>query len=311
MILIAGIPSEPPVRLVCEAAEALGVPHVVLGQRQAAVADLAFDLRADGSVLGWLHQAGVWTRLETVEGIYVRLMDPEELPESRGRTTAALAPARRRSQAFHAALIDWLEVTPARVMNRTSRMASNSSKPFQAMRIRGCGLQVPETLVTNDVEEVRAFRNRYGRVIYKSISSVRSIVRELAGPDLLRLERVRNLPTQFQEWIPGVEVRVHVVGDELFATEIRTEAIDYRYAARDGLEAAMEPTDLPASVRESCFAVSRELELPFCGLDLRRTPGGAYYCFEANPQPGYSYFQESTGQPIAAAIVRYLAGIPS
>jgi hypothetical protein len=30
-------------------------------------------------------------------------------------------------------------------------------------------------------------------------------------------------------------------------------------------------------------------------------------CFEVNPSPGFSYYEGHTGQPISAAIARYLA----
>jgi hypothetical protein len=43
-------------------------------------------------------------------------------------------------------------------------------------------------------------------------------------------------------------------------------------------------------------------------MDLRRTPDGGFVCFEVNPSPAYSFYQDRTGQPIATAIARYLAG---
>ena len=68
-------------------------------------------------------------------------------------------------------------------------MGSNASKPYQAQLIRAHGFAVPETLITNDPEEVRAFQRQHPRVIYKSISGVRSIVQTLAEEDLARLEQ--------------------------------------------------------------------------------------------------------------------------
>ena len=50
------------------------------------------------------------------------------------------------------------------------------------------------------------------------------------------------------------------------------------------------------------------LGLSFSGIDLKRTPQDDWYCFEVNPSPGYSYFEEQTGQRIADTLVRYLAG---
>jgi D-alanine-D-alanine ligase-like ATP-grasp enzyme len=47
--------------------------------------------------------------------------------------------------------------------------------------------------------------------------------------------------------------------------------------------------------------------LAVAGIDLRRTSGGRFYCFEANPSPGFSFYEEMTGQPVGEAIARLLA----
>ena len=49
------------------------------------------------------------------------------------------------------------------------------------------------------------------------------------------------------------------------------------------------------------------LELPFAGIDLKITPADEVFCFEANPSPGFSYFENNAGQPIALAVARYLS----
>jgi glutathione synthase/RimK-type ligase-like ATP-grasp enzyme len=162
-------------------------------------------------------------------------------------------------------------------------------------------------LITNSPDEVREFLFEHGRVIYKSTSSIRSIVRELEGCDLDKLDRVRNLPTQFQAFVPGTNIRVHVVGQDVFATRIESESTDYRYAGRDGNDVTMRAVELPTEIRERCVELSRTLDLPLCGIDLKLTPDGSYYCFEVNPSPAYTYYEEQTGQPIAEAIVSYLA----
>jgi len=42
------------------------------------------------------------------------------------------------------------------------------------------------------------------------------------------------------------------------------------------------------------------------GVDLRCTPDGRWYCFEVNPSPGFTYFQQKTDQAIDEAIARLL-----
>jgi hypothetical protein len=308
MILFCGIPTEPPLALAIAAAEAMGVEHAVLNQRHAAFCDIALDVHG-ADVGGRLWTSEREWPLEAFSGAYTRLVENSVLPESRPRRGVAPDPARVAKAGFVVATLgQWLEIAPCRVVNPSWAMASNGSKPYQAQKIAEAGLATPPTLVTNDEDEVAAFARRHGRVVYKSISAVRSIVREWtpgAGPPL---RRIRDLPTQFQAFIPGVNVRVHVVGREVFATEIASEAVDYRYAGRDGLEATMSPADLPPDVAAACLAVSASLSLPFCGIDLKRTPQGLHYCFEVNPSPAYSYYEENAGQPIARALVAWLAG---
>jgi glutathione synthase/RimK-type ligase-like ATP-grasp enzyme len=53
--------------------------------------------------------------------------------------------------------------------------------------------------------------------------------------------------------------------------------------------------------------LAQRLELPLAGIDLRRTPDGRHVCFEVNPSPAFSFYEQRTGLPIAAAIARYLA----
>lgn len=307
MILFCGIPSESPMRLAVEAAEALDVPYVFFNQRESQHADLRVELCA-GQSDGALHVHNADWPLRAFTGVLVRLMDCQALPENRCNDRAPANPdAVAKSFLVHEMLVDWLELAECRVLNRASAMRSNTSKPYQAQLIASAGFATPPTLVTNDPDEVRRFQRAFGQVVFKSISSVRSVVRQLDAEQLQRLERVRYLPTQFQAFIPGTNVRVHVVGEQLFATEIRSEAVDYRYASHDGLDVDMAPVELPAEIATRCVELSRLLDLPLCGIDLKRTPAGVYYCFEVNPSPAYSYYQEQSGQDIATAIVSYLA----
>lgn len=209
--------------------------------------------------------------------------------------------------AFHETLVEWLGLCPALVINRPTAMESKSSKPFQAQLIGAGGFRCPSTLVTNDPAAVLAFKEKHTRIIYKSISGIRSIVRELDDARIQRLARIRNLPTQFQEYIPGVDIRVHVVGPRTFAAEVKSDAIDYRYARQDGLEADLRAIELPEELVARCIDLSRSLQLPLCGIDLRRTPEGEYVCLEANPMPAYSYYESSAGLPISAALADLLA----
>ncbi|WP_367825209.1 ATP-grasp domain-containing protein [Streptomyces sp. LMG1-1-1.1] len=187
-------------------------------------------------------------------------------------------------------------------MNRASAAATNRSKPYQA------GFRVPETLVTDDPDLALAFRDRHSQVVYKSISAVRSIVRLLDDDAAARLPRIRSCPVQFQRYISGVNIRVHVVAGEVFATRIETDQVDYRYAGRYGGRADLTPWTPPRELARRCVDLAAALGLALAGIDLVLTDDGEFFCFEVNPSPAYSFYEDHTAQPISDAIARALLG---
>lgn len=306
MILVCGIPSESPVAMVYEALLSLNIPTLLFNQHQFANMHMQVSL-AQGQLSGLLTIEGQDYPLESIQGVYTRLMNEQVLPEM--RSLAAQSAQRVHCQQLHYTLQQWLEVTPARVLNRTAAMGSNFSKPYQAQFITRYGFKTPVTLITNNPAAVQQFQRQYQRIIYKSISGVRSIVQEFTQADLARLEQIRWCPTQFQAYVEGINVRVHVVGEQLFATKINSQATDYRYAYAQGYEAELEAVELDEDLAQQCINLAKGLELPFAGIDLNITSDDEVYCFEVNPSPGFSYFEQNTGQPIALAVARYLAGL--
>jgi glutathione synthase/RimK-type ligase-like ATP-grasp enzyme len=296
MIVFYGYPDDAPMARAIEAARQRDAVHSVIDQRHPDRYDLVLEV-SDAGIGGHLRVAGAIVELNDVGSVYARPLTPVAVADARGR---------ERARVFGQAMLDWLDVAECRVVNPPSAMHSNASKPFQAQAIAAAGFPVPETLVTSDPETACAFWRSHGDVVFKSTSGIRSIVRRLDRAHAAHLERLRDLPTQFQELVPGTDVRVHVVGTRVFAAEVRSDAIDYRYARRDGLGVDLGEVTLPTEVATRCVALAVSLGLPFCGIDLRRRPDGGYVCFEVNPMPGYSYFEGETGQAISGALVDYL-----
>lgn len=306
MILLFGIPSEPPMRLVRDALERMDRPYVMLNQRQFANADIRFSVSATG-IDGTLAYDGVEYPLEQFTGIFSRAMDELNLPELSREPNDS--PLRRHCRSLHDTLLRWGEVAPARVVNRAAPQGSNGSKPYQAQLIQEQGFRVPETLITNEPELVRDFIAQHGRIIYKSISAVRSIVQEFSARDYGRLEQIRWCPTQFQSYVEGTNVRVHTIGNKAFAAAITSDATDYRYAvAQTGGPATLRGVELSDELAKRCLALSESLGLALAGIDLKVTPDNEVYCFEVNPCPAFSYYELNTGEPISDAIAEYLAG---
>lgn len=303
MILLWGLPADPPMARLRHALEARGADVRFVDQR-ANVSGVAELSVTDGEVAGRLQAGGQALDLAECTAAYVRPFETDQLAAVH-RAGPGSAEG-RRAAAFDQLLLDWTELTKALVVNRPSAGALNASKPMQGQWLRSLGFRVPDTLVTTDPAAVHEFRERHRRVIYKSVSGVRSIVAELTDAATGRVDDVRWCPTQFQELVSGTDVRVHVVGGEVFAHEICSDVIDYRYAFGQGGAVTVRAFEVPNDVEQRCRAATGLMGLAFGGVDLRRTPEGEWCCFEVNPSPGFTYFQDWTGQPIDDAVARLL-----
>jgi glutathione synthase/RimK-type ligase-like ATP-grasp enzyme len=250
---------------------------------------------------------GTCIDLDEVTAVYWRTYDigriAAGLPDRAGDTQAGLV---ARTRSFEQGMVAWLETVEARVINRPGWMASNNSKPYQAAVMREHGFDVPKTLVTTDPAEALRFWTDHGAVIYKSISGARSVVSRLNRSHIERIDRIAWCPTQFQQFVPGRDVRVHVVGDEVFSCEVVSDADDYRYAAQVAESVQLRACDLPDDVAARCIGLTRALGLVVAGIDLRQAPDGRWFGFEVNPSPGFTYYEDHAGQPIAAAVARLL-----
>ncbi len=294
LVLLWGVGTERPLAAVRGELKALGVPTFEVDQRDAP--ETGIELDVGRHLEGEIRVRNRRIDLAEITAAYLRPYDLAPAPESSGAHTLIVE---------HTLAI-WSRITPALVVNRPQAMAANDSKPCQMERIRELGFRVPETLLTTDPDAVRDFWERHGAVVYKSVSGTRSIVSRLKPAHAERLANVSHCPTQFQEYVPGRDHRVHVAGDVLFASEIVSEADDYRYPARHPVE--IRACRLPEDVADRCRRLAAATRLPVAGIDLRRTPDGDWYCFEVNPSPAFTYYESRTGQPIGRAIARFLAG---
>jgi hypothetical protein len=288
MIVVWGSLDDDPVDHVCSLLEARGAPYAQLDDCD--LEELRADVTVGSRARGWLAWPGATVQLEHLHGMYVR-------------PTSTATPQRRRAAMVVQAAASTVDAV---VVNRPAAGSSNHSKPYQLMLIAQHGLAVPETLATTDPTAARAFVQSHGRVVYKSLSGVRSIVSSLRhGVDDDRLDEVTSGPVQLQRWVEGTDVRAHIVGTKWFAHAIECDADDYRYPG-PARPPVIRPFDLPTQLGEHLVTLTTSLGLLVSGIDLRLAPDGTWYCFEVNPSPGYTYYEERTGQPIGSAIVDLL-----
>lgn len=307
MILLWGLPGDNPLMRVLNALYRLKHPVAFVDQRM--ILESEIEMCVGDGVDGTVRIGSQLIDLRTITAAYLRPYNSLQLAvvERSGEGS----PAWHHALKFDDALLSWSELTSALVVNRPTAMATNNSKPYQAGIIQSLGFAIPDTLLTTDPGAVQAFQAQHGEVIYKSISAVRSIVSRLASGQKERLRQVAWCPSQFQEYIAGKDYRVHVVGEEVFACEIISQVDDYRYAGRQGANVDIRPYELPRDVADRCVALVAGIGLSVAGVDLRCRSDGKWYCFEVNPSPAFTYYQDVTGQPIDEAIAHLLLTGPS
>jgi glutathione synthase/RimK-type ligase-like ATP-grasp enzyme len=306
VILVSGILGDGLIELMCARLNYMGYEYLFLDElRFPADFSITWSTGSNGPV-GTVSSSAKSIRLDEVTGVYARYV---HYRDGRQRDGISADQEELIKAEYQASLMHLFDILPCVVVNRVKASTSNDSKSYQQSLAASFGFLTPRTLITTVPEEAADFYETCDRkVIYKSLSSVRSIVRRLEDKDLPRLDRLGNCPTQFQEIVEGVDIRVHTVDEEVFATELISEASDYRYAARSGASLAARAIDIPPEIASACVRLAKDSGLMVAGIDLRRTADDRYFCFEMNPSPGFIFYERATGQPISEAVANLLHG---
>jgi len=198
-------------------------------------------------------------------------------------------------------------------VNRPASDAQAGHKPYQLALAQRLGLEIPQTVMTSDPEEARQFwRACDGDVVYKQFLALPeswSETRRLGEAETKVADAaIRLAPVIFQRRVAAVaDLRVTIVGDEIFAAAVDVRDLDYDIDVRLNLNAKHVAHTLPDNVAEALRALMRRLGLVYGAIDLRLTPDGRYVFLEINPAGQFLYVEQQTGQPIAAALAALLA----
>jgi glutathione synthase/RimK-type ligase-like ATP-grasp enzyme len=257
----------------------------------------AFEDGLDGGVV---EHAGTRLPFSELAGVFARFHPEPAIPS--GLDLDPLAVERFRAER-RAGLHQLLERVPCPVANRPSAGRTNGSKPLQMAMLERAGFRVPRWIVSNDAARACAFVAELdGPAVYKAVSGLRSRVRMFDNSALHRLESGTS-PALIQAYIPGRDVRVHVVDGACHATEVSGIGVDYRFDGSRGYR----PYAAPDAIAALCCSVAASERLLIAGFDFRVDPADEWHCLEVNPMPSFIPYQWATGQPIAEELLRAFA----
>lgn len=197
-------------------------------------------------------------------------------------------------------------------INFPARENLAKSKPAQLFVANKLGLAIPETLVSNNPDEVRRFiAKSKTEIVYKGLSQPHMVPGTALFTGLLTKETLANLdlirltPGIFQERVEkAYELRVTVVGSKIFPVKIdlqknRDAQLDWRRALHD---VAYEAVDLPREIEEKIFAFMRTFGLFYGAFDFIVTPEGRFVFLEINPSGQYMWLECAADLGITTAL---------
>ncbi|GAA0550982.1 MvdC/MvdD family ATP grasp protein [Actinomadura livida] len=213
------------------------------------------------------------------------------------------------------------ELLPARWMPaKPTRALWADNKLLHLAKAAELGFTVPQTLFTNDPDElIPAWNRAGGQLISKALTykdfwvygeqhliyTTQVQRRHLAGR-----HRIQHAPVILQPNIAkAAELRVTVVGDQIFAAEIdsqssRLTAQDWR--RYDDNTVGYRAVKLPGEVAGRCLDFISALGLNFGAIDLIRRKDGEYVFLEVNVNGQWGWIETLTGLPISDAIADWL-----
>ncbi|MFD4349717.1 MvdC/MvdD family ATP grasp protein [Streptomyces coelicoflavus] len=194
-----------------------------------------------------------------------------------------------------------------------------SHKPQQLVAATRYGLTVPRSVITNDPDAARSFaKDVAGPLICKPVLGGRLDVgggrRLMVATHRVDLadfdESIRATAHYFQEYIPkAYEVRLVAVGGQVFGGKLITTSeaagTDWR-TDYDHIE--YDTVDVPGDVATAVRRFLAHYGIAFGSFDFAVTPAGQWVFFENNPCGTWSWVENRTGLPIAAAHAEYLMG---
>lgn len=225
------------------------------------------------------------------------------------------------------ALSEWSEavegvlshVQRERWMNHPSSNASASHKLEQLTTALSLGFTIPDTLLTQDADDARAFYHQHdGQVIVKPMSNgyverpkgVDSLIytNRLSDEDLASLDDLSQCPTLFQHCIAKAsDVRITVVDHAIHAVCLRATDADGHQRCdirRNNMsDVAYSDIELPDHVSSLVRRLVDHYGLRFAAIDMVVDLEQQWHFLEVNPNGQWAWLDIAGATNIARSFV--------
>ena len=276
-----------------------------------------FSMSKDRSLIGFIiKDSGLEFQIEDIKSVYYRRPKRPVAPLNVGDLGI-----KEFIQTESEATLDGFFYSLAHVntwMNHPIKNRVAGNKIGQLCKATQIGLNIPDTIITNNVDKAyQFFRECNSDIICKSIRQELSL---LNGQSVFVF--THTIPKEAErESFEGVrfgssilqrrihkksDVRVTLIGHSFFSVEIENDEVDWR--KKDPYLLPHRIIDLPDYLKRHLLELQSSYGLFSSQIDLLITHDGEFVFLEMNPNAQWLWVELITGLPIADAIASILLG---
>ncbi len=230
--------------------------------------------------------------------------------------------AANQEETFTRFLEDFENTLPLyyRVVNDPSAVRRSNKKINHMATAEAIGLDVPSTLVSSDINQIRAFAAAHEYdIVYKPLRPnvwrldgghlVTTRTRRLTRDDIETISASPPMPAIYQALIQKrAEYRVCIFGDQCVAARQGglPGMVDWRSAMRRGGE--VERVDLPSALTAHLLKLAGALGADICTMDIAEDQAGRYWFLDFNTNGQFLFLEQyDTAFDMLRVATRYLS----
>lgn len=199
-------------------------------------------------------------------------------------------------------------------INKPSANQKSKNVLGQVKLATSVGFQTPDTLFTNNIEELRAFAGKDTIVIKQGNLGVhmekQRILTSVVNIASVDADMLTSCPCLFQKYVhKAFELRIHVINDTVLTCKIDSQSnektrIDWR--DYDIPNTPHSIFDIDDTTRKKCISLLKNMGLSFGVIDAIITPEDDLVFLECNAQGHWLWIEELTHLPITETLCEYL-----
>jgi len=288
LLLIAGGDVDPNITALLAAAERSGVAYQKLLVGKSSHPALTWDLTTEQL---WLDGEPLQCSAAFVRhDVFTALQDGQ--PASQYRALA-----------WHTAVTGWLAAHSGILIFNRRNLNQWTNKPLVLKLAQECGLEIPQTLITN---------------VRERLEGVERVVKPINGggycePLTEVVERTSfkdgraAAPAIVQQRLEQPEIRIYRVGSRYFAFNVISPELDYRATQNCRVEFAGDAKSSHAELTDGLGKLLAKLGLDFAAADFKTSPDtGRLLFLEVNTGPMFAVFNDASKGKLCQAMIAHL-----